>query len=201
MAVCPSTVLTAAIHLQNKQVHGSPVDYVAVVLSSFASWIGVPGPGEAVVVTAGILAAKGHLNLGPVLFYAWIGATAGGVAGWLIGRKAGRPLITAPGPLLEWRRRAVALSERLYARFGVLAVFLAPSWGAGIARMEAAKFLLANLGSAALWALLYGVGSYLAGRSLTDLFSDAGLVATAILVGAAVVGGSTLVFRRRRKRS
>src|SRR6266513_41027 len=100
MAVCPSTVLTAAIHLQNKQVHGSPVDYAAVVLSSFASWIGVPGPGEAVVVTAG------------------------GVAGWLIGRAAGRPLITAPGPLLRWRRRAVALSERFYARFGVLAVFL-----------------------------------------------------------------------------
>ena len=103
MADIPGGLLTAAIHLQNKRVHGPPVDYAAVVLSSFASWIGVPGPGEAVVVTAGILASKGRLNLGPVLFYAWIGATVGGVGGWLIGRQAGRPLITAPGPLQRLR--------------------------------------------------------------------------------------------------
>jgi membrane protein DedA with SNARE-associated domain len=199
MALWGSSFVYAAIHLQNKHVHGAPVDYAAVVLSSFASWIGVPGPGEAVVVTAGIFAAKGRLNLGPVLFYAWIGATAGGVTGWLIGRHAGRPLITAPGPLLRLRMRAVERSERLYERFGILAVFLTPSWGAGIARMGTVKFLLANAASAAAWAILFGVGSYLAGSQITDWISEIGLAGTAVLV-AIVVGGGGLEARRRHRR-
>jgi membrane-associated protein len=149
-----------------------------------------------VVVTAGIVAAHGHLNLGPVLFYAWLGATVGGVGGWLVGRKAGRALITAPGPLLRMRLRALKRSERLYERFGPVAVFLAPSWGAGIARMGAGRFLPANLASAAVWALLFGLGSYLAGRTLTDLFNDVGLVA-AVIIACAILGGGLVEARRR----
>jgi membrane protein DedA with SNARE-associated domain len=178
--------LSAAIHLQNKHAHGPPANYAGVFLASAASWIGLPGPGEAVLVAAGILAAHNRLNLGPVLLYAWVGATAGGVAGWVIGLKAGRALITSPGPFLRARRRTLGRSERLYERFGTVAVILTPSWAAGIARMGAARYLLVNAVSAALWAVLYGLGAYLTGRTITDLFSDLGLL-------GAVVLGSTLL--------
>ena len=89
-------------------------------------------------------------------------------------------------------------SERLYDRFGVLAVFVGPSWGAGIARMSTVKFLLANAGSAALWAVLYGVGSYVAGHTLTDLFADIGLAGAALLAAVIVFGGAVGILRRRR---
>ncbi len=171
----------AAIHLQDKHVHGPPADYVGVFLASAASWVGLPGPGEAVLVAAGILAAHNRLNLGPVLFYAWVGATTGGVAGWVIGLKAGRALISAPGPFLRARHRALARSERLYERFGTAAVILTPSWAAGIARMRTTRYLLVNAASAALWAALYGLGAYLTGRTITDLFSDLGLLGAIIL--------------------
>ena len=196
MSIWVSSVFPLALHLQNKHIHGSPVDYAAIVLASAASWIGLPGPGEAVVVTAGIVASHGHLNLGPVLLYAWVGATAGGIAGWLVGRKAGRALITTPGPLLKMRLRALERSERLYDRFGLMAVFLAPSWGAGIARMGAGRYLPANLASAAIWALLFGLGSYLAGRTLTDVVSEVGTVA-AVVIACGILAGGLIEARRR----
>jgi membrane protein DedA with SNARE-associated domain len=179
-------ILPAAIHLQNKHVHGPPADYVGVLLASGASWIGLPGPGEAILVAAGILAAHNRLNLGPVLVCAWVGATAGGVAGWVIGLKAGRALIASPGPFLRARQRALRRSERLYERFGTAAVILTPSWAAGIARMRTGRYLLVNAVSAALWAALYGLGAYLTGRTITDLFSDLGLVG-AIVIGSALL--------------
>jgi membrane protein DedA with SNARE-associated domain len=193
--------LPAAIHLQDKQVHGPPADYAGVIVASAASWIGLPGPGEAVLVAAGILAAHNRLNLGPVLLYAWVGATAGGVAGWLIGLKAGRALIGFPGPFQRTRLRALRRSERLYERFGAAAVVLTPSWAAGIARMGAARYLVVNTVSAALWAVLFGLGAYLAGRSLTDLFADLGLVGE-IVVGSALLAAAALglVHRYRPRR-
>jgi membrane protein DedA with SNARE-associated domain len=186
------------LHLRNKRVHGPPVDYAGVLLASAASWFGLPGPGEAALVAGGVFASHGRLNLGPLLFYAWLGASGGGAAGWLVGRRAGRAVITAPGPLLRWRLAAVRRSESLYRRFGVFAVFLTPSWGAGVARMSAARFLPANALSAACWALLFGLGSYLAGPSLTDTFEFLGVGGLVVLVGV-VVGGTLLAALRSRR--
>ena len=51
------------IHLHH-QFHGPPFDYVGLAVAAAASWIGVPGPGEPVLIAAGVLAAKHKLDLG-----------------------------------------------------------------------------------------------------------------------------------------
>ena len=86
------------IHLHH-HFHGPEVDYVGLALAAAASWVGLPGPGESLLIAAGVLAAQHRLDIGSVIFVAWAGATVGGIAGWLIGKSAGRRLITAPGPL------------------------------------------------------------------------------------------------------
>ena len=40
---------------------------------------------EPVLIAAGVLAARGRLDIASVLLVAWRGATAGGIIGWLIG--------------------------------------------------------------------------------------------------------------------
>src|SRR5438552_3270256 len=60
-------------------VHGPKVGYAGLGVAAIASWIGLPGPGEAALVTAGTLAGRGHLDLWAVLAVAWLGAMAGGV--------------------------------------------------------------------------------------------------------------------------
>ena len=126
------------LHLHH-HFHGPPVDYVGLAAASVASWIGVPGPGESVLVAAGIFAAKHKLDIAEVLLVAWVAATAGGIAGWLIGMRAGRAVMTAPGPLQRARQKAVERGDEIFGRVPVLAVVLTPSWIAGIHRVRTAR--------------------------------------------------------------
>jgi membrane protein DedA with SNARE-associated domain len=157
--------------------------------------VALPGPGEAALIAASISAAHGHLDLTAVVAIAWAGAGAGGTAGWLIGMKGGRGLLTAPGPLYHLRLGLIARGDRFYERYGPLAVLFTPSWVAGIHHMRTSRFLLANALSALIWALSIGVGAYLVGPSVTDIVADAGLAG-----GAAVAALVVLAFVLARRR-
>lgn len=132
---------------------------------------------------------------------AWTGAVVGGVAGWQVGLRGGRALIAGPGPFHRARRWALARGERFYDRFGVLAVYLTPTWMAGVARMSPGRFLTANAISSLAWALAIGVGAYFAGPPIVDLVHDVGLAGLGILVLIAVAGAAAGVLRRRKRRS
>jgi len=179
---------------------GPKGDYVGLGLAALASWVGLPGPGEAALVAAAILAAHHHLDLVSAVAVAWVGATVGGTAGWLAGLRLGRGLVTARGPFRRARLAGLERGDRLFARFDLLAVFLTPSWVAGIHGMRPTRFIPANLVSALVWALVFGVGAYVVGPSVLDLVDDLGLVSALVVVGLvlAVVGGSW--WRRRRRR-
>lgn len=179
--------------------HGPPVDFLGVALAAAASWIGVPGPGEPVLILGGIWAAKGRLDLAELLVIAWIAATAGGVAGWLLGRHGGRALWTAPGPLHRMRLRSLERGERFFERYGILAIYLAPSWVAGIHGVPPARFLPANALSAVAWTLLVGLGAYALGPSIEDVISDIGLAGTALLVLLVALFAIGERLRRRRR--
>lgn len=45
------------------------------------------------LIAGGVLAAQHYLARLPVLTIAWGAATAGGIVGWVIGRRAGRAVI------------------------------------------------------------------------------------------------------------
>lgn len=189
------------IHLHH-QFRGPPFDYAGLAVAAAASWIGVPGPGEPVLIYAGVLAARHQLDIVGVLFVAWAAATAGGVVGWLIGLKAGRAFLTAPGPLYSLRLGAVRRGERIFERYAVVAVLLTPSWVAGIHRVRPSVYHPTNAISAAVWASGLGLGAYLAGPVVLDFFNDLGLV-TAIVTITLLVSGvllELLWLRRRRKR-
>jgi membrane protein DedA with SNARE-associated domain len=179
-------------------VDGPPVDYLGIGAAAGASFLGVPGPGEPVLVAAGIYAARGRLDLAEVLVAAWAGAFAGGMAGWLIGHRGGRRLITAPGPLQRQREHAVARGERFFHRYGILAVYFAPSWVAGSVGMRATRFLVANALAALAWSLLLGLGAYEVGPSIVDIVSDVGIAGGVVIAVVVVVAGTGALVRRRR---
>jgi len=171
------------------------VDYVGVFLASAVSWVALPGPGEAALIAASISAAHGHLDLTAVVAVAWAGASAGGTAGWIMGMKGGRRLLTAPGPMHHLRLALIARGDRFYERYGPIAVLFTPSWIAGIHDMRWPRFVPVNALSALTWALSIGGGAYLIGPSITDIVADAGLVG-GTLVGALFVLALVLVRRR-----
>ena len=187
------------VALHHQHFHGPSVGYVGVGAAAAASWLGVPGPGEPVLIAAAVYAARGRLDLVEVLLVAWAGAAAGGTVGWLIGRRFGSLLVTARGPLRRQRAATAERGVRFFDRYGVLAVYLAPSWVAGSVGMRAARFLPANAVAAAIWALLVGLAAYAIGPSVAEMIGDLGLVGAialaAVAVGAIIAG--TLHRRRR----
>jgi membrane protein DedA with SNARE-associated domain len=196
--------LALALHLRfHHEFHGPAIDYVGLALGSAASWIGIPGPGEPLLIATGIVAAKHNLSIVSVLIVAWAGATAGGIVGWLIGLVGGRPLLTRRGPLLKMRLRALAHGEEVFTRYPVIAIILTPSWIAGINRVGTGVYMVTNAVTAVIWAVGIGLGAYYAGPPIVDLVDDAGWVTVlgVVLLVSVVVGAEVTRRRRRRART
>jgi membrane protein DedA with SNARE-associated domain len=187
------------IHLRH-HFPGPPVDYVGLAAACAASWVGVPGPGEPLLLAAGILAARHRLDLTTVVVVAWLAATGGGIAGWAIGVKVGRAVFTAPGPLRWLRIRTVERGEAIFASHPVIAILLTPSFVAGIHRVRGRVYQPINAISAAIWAVGIGVGGYLVGPPVLDVFDDAGTLFSVIIVSVIAAIAGLEVARRRRAR-
>jgi len=200
MALLVPALLHTHLALLHHRVHGSVWDYLGLAAAAAASWIGVPGPGEPVLIGAGVWASKGRLDLATVLVVAWVSAAVGGIIGWVIGRRAGRSIMTARGPLYAARLRTVERGERIFERYAVLAILFTPSWIAGIHRVRGRVFHPTNAASAAVWACAIGLGSYFAGPAVIDWVNDFGTGTSVVLVVLIVAAVCLELARRYRLR-
>ncbi|MFD7661111.1 DedA family protein [Streptomyces sp. NPDC059788] len=181
--------------------------YLLVGLVIGLESLGIPLPGEIVLVSAAILAAtQDHIN--PVVLGACAsaGAIIGDSIGYLIGRKGGRPLISWAGRKFpkHFGPDHVAMAEEKFDKWGMWAVFFGRFIAllrifagplAGVLNMPYWKFLIANVLGGIVWAggttaLIYSVG--MVAEPWLKKFSGLGLVA-AVLFGI----GSFVVMKRR----
>jgi membrane protein DedA with SNARE-associated domain len=188
-----------AVHLHH-HFRGPPFDYAGLALACAASWIGLPGPGEPLLIAAGILAADHKLDIGTVLVVAFAAAWVGGMAGWLVGLKLGRGLLTARGPLRKHRLRLLESGDEVFKRYVAIAVFLAPSFASGIWGIRPPVYLLWNTIWAVVWAVGIGLGAYYAGPPVVDLLGDLGWVTLGGLVILILAVVLVMVRRRRAAR-
>jgi len=179
--------------------HGPPVDYWAVAVASAASWLGVPGPGEPVLIAAAVLAAHHRLDITTVIGVAFVFAVAGGVAGWLIGKMLGRSVLETRGLLLRFRLRALSRGDEIFGRYPVLAIVLTPSWVAGIHQVKTGVYQITNVATAFIWAVGIGLAAYFIGPAVIDAVEDLGWV-TAVGLGLLIAAGGGIEIRRRRRR-
>ena len=185
------------IHIHH-HFHGPPFDYLGLGIASVISGTGAPGPGETLLVAAGIFAAKGKLDITTVIVTASLGSAIGGVIGWYVGLKAGRAVWLAPGPLKRWRVHTLRRGEEIFERYPAFAVILTPSWIAGIHGVRSRVYQPLNLLGATIWAAGIGLGAYFVGPPIVDAVGDLGLVTGGVVVAfllIAIVGG---VIRSRR---
>jgi membrane-associated protein len=164
-----------------------------------ATWIAVSGPGEAALVGAGTVAARGDEEIAAVLVIAFLGTFAGSLAAYWLGRAGGRRLFLRRGPLLAWRTRMLARSEGLIQRRAFLASLLGPGWLAGINEVPTRPFIAGSALSGLMWTLTIGLGAFFVGPSLVALYDEVGKWATVAALAAA--GSAALVFVMRRTRA
>jgi membrane protein DedA with SNARE-associated domain len=202
VAAFAGNVLTFALAFRLRHhFQGAPIDYFGVAAAAAASWVGVPGPGEPVLIAAGVFAARHRLDIGSVLVVAWAAAAAGGVAGWLVGKKAGRAVLTTRGPLHGTRRKALARGEEVFGRRPIAGILLTPSWVAGILGVGPRLYIPVNTAAAATWAVGIGLGAYFVGPSIVDVVGDIGWITGAGVVLLVLAGVATEISRRRRRAS
>jgi membrane-associated protein len=183
---------------------GYPLVFALIAIET----MGIPVPGETALITASIVASRGRLDIEVVIALAAAAAILGDNVGFAIGRKLGRRLLTAPGPLLHHRRRVIAIGEPFFDRHGPKAVFLGrwvtglritAAWMAGVTRMSWPTFVFWNALGGVAWATSIGLLAYFVGHTAETIVHVAGFGGA----GVVVVGGFVLwlVLRVRRRRA
>jgi len=183
-----------------------PTVLVLVMLES----LGVPLPGEIALVTAAAYASLGSISIYAVIVLAAVGATVGGVLGYLIGLKGGLPLIAHYGRFIGVRKnhidRAHAFFERNGAKTILFGRFIAllRTWAAivaGAASMSFKQFVTYNTLSSVVWAIVFGWLGYYFGHDLPLLESYISRFSFASLIVLAVGALVFFLWKRRRTSS
>jgi membrane-associated protein len=142
----------------------------AIVFSETGLLVGFFLPGDSLLVTAGLFAARGYLDVYWLLPALTIAAITGNSLGYFIGRSSGPRIFNRENSLLFNKKHAIRAS-RFYAKYGrktiVLAQFMpilrtfAPVI-AGVAGMRFREFITYNvLGAFAwIWSMI-GTGFFL----------------------------------------
>lgn len=180
--------------------------YLLVGLVIGGESMGIPLPGEIVLVSAALLAATGVTDPAWVAVAAAAGAISGDSIGYAIGQRGGRPLIARLGRRFPRHLGPgqVARAERMFARWGVWAVFFGRFVAllrilagplAGALRVPYRRFLLANATGGLVWAFGTTYLLYYLGRVAEEWLKD---VAWLALVVAVLCGLATTLWLRRR---
>ena len=169
---------------------GYPLLFLIVMSESS----GLPVPGETGLITAGVLASQGNLNIAVVIAVAAAAAIVGDNIGYVIGRKGGRWILERPGRFSRQRREVLRVGEPFFERHGPKAVFFGrfvlglrvwASWLAGATRMPWHSFVIWNALGGIVWATVIGLIAYFLGSSAgnaIETFGIYGLVAALVAI-------------------
>lgn len=178
------------------ETYGYTVIFLGIMLES----MGLPLPGESLMIAAALYAATTHrLSIFLLVPFAAAGAIAGDQVGYFIGRSIGYRVLARWGQKLGLGEDRLELGRYLFRRYGGAVVFLGrfvailrtfAALLAGANRMPWHTFLLWNALGGIGWTSLYGFGAFLLGDAAKRLSGPIGLalgaVAAAGLLAAAI---------------
>ena len=156
---------------------GGTLALIAIVFAETALLVGFFLPGDSLLVTAGLFAARGDLNVAVLLVTLSIAAIVGDAVGYTIGRRLGPKLFKKEDSLL-FKRKHLVKAHEFYERYGgktiVIARFVpiirtfAPTV-AGAAEMTYSKFAAFNVFGGILWVFSMVLGGYALGSVIPNI--------------------------------
>ena len=184
------------------------------LLAAYGYWVvggvvalesmGLPVPGETVLIAAAVYAGETHhLNISLVIAVAAVGAILGDNLGFWIGRELGYRLLLRYGPYVGLTEARIKLGQYLFNRHGGKIVFFGrfvavlrvlAALLAGVNQMSWSRFLLFNATGGVVWASLFGLAAYYLGHKLEQLATPAAFGIT--FVAVTVVGLTWIIVRR-----
>jgi membrane-associated protein len=185
---------------------GGYVILVAIVFCETGLLVGFFLPGDSLLITAGLVAATGTLDIWLLNLLLIPAAIIGDSVGYAIGYRAGPRLFTKEESLLFSRKHLLRTRE-FYERYGgktiVLARFIplirtfAPVV-AGIGQMQYRRFLFYNVAGGIGWVASMTWGGYWLARMFPAIFARIHILVIVIIVLSCVPIAIEL-YRERRK--
>ena len=165
--------------------------YWAVALIVGLESMGIPLPGETILVLAAIYAAADPtFNIWLVIAAAAAGSIIGDNAGYFIGKHYAYGLLVRYGKHVGISKSRIKVGQYLFRKHGAKVVFLGrfvallrilAAFLAGVNHMPWRSFLIANAAGGVLWASMFGLGGFLFGKLLLQLHHT---IAVALFVTA-----------------
>jgi membrane protein DedA with SNARE-associated domain len=145
--------------------------YGIVAAAVLAEGLGIPTPGETLLLAGALEAARGRMNITWLLFLVAASATIGNTIGYAIGRWGGRAVLKK----LKLNSARQQHLEEIFRRRGGIVIVLGRFLDgfrqlngiiAGLVGMPAWSFTFYNIVGALLWTSVWGLGTYYLGRDI-----------------------------------
>ena len=186
---------------------GGYVVLVAIVFVETGLLIGFFLPGDSLLITAGLVAATGTLNIWWLNLLLAVAAVAGDSVGYAIGRRAGPRLFTRPKSLL-FNPRHIERTRAFYARHGAKTIVIArfvpivrtfAPVVAGVGEMEYRRFLFYNVAGGVGWVTSMTWAGYLLGQTVPNISEHIHIVVGVVILLSLIPIVVELVRERRRR--
>lgn len=150
--------------------YGYPLLFAGILVEG----IGIPAPGQTLLIAASLMAARGDLGIAWVMTCAFAAAWLGNSLGYLIGLRGGRPLLKK----LHVNEARLQRMEGSFARAGGAIILVARFVDglrqlngivAGLLQLPWERFTTFNILGALLWVAFWGLGSYFLEREISQV--------------------------------
>jgi membrane protein DedA with SNARE-associated domain len=180
--------------------------YLIVALVIGVESMGVPLPGEIVLVAGALLASSGYANIVWIIVAACIGAIGGDSIGYAIGHHGGRSFLESLGRRFPKHLGPpqLAKAETTFRRHGAWAIFFGRFIAllrvlagplAGALRVPYRKFFMANAAGGIVWAGGTALVIYFLGKAAEKWLSKLSWIALVVAVAGGIV--TTLIIKKR----
>ena len=180
---------------------------VAIVFTETGLFVGFFLPGDSLLITAGLVAAAGGLDIWWINALLIVAAVTGDSVGYAIGWRLGPRLFTRPKSLL-FNPRHVERTREFYARHGAKTIVIArfvpiirtfAPVVAGVGQMEYRRFVFYNVAGGVGWVTTMTWAGYLLGRMIPNVSRYIHVVVGIVIVLSVIPIAVEIVRERRRR--
>ena len=180
---------------------------VAIVFTETGLLIGFFLPGDSLLITAGLVAAAGGLNIWWLNVLLIVAAVTGDSVGYAIGWRLGPRLFTREKSLL-FNPKHVQRTRDFYTRHGAKTIVIArfvpiirtfAPVVAGVGQMEYRRFVVYNIVGGVGWVVSMTWAGYLLGRAIPNIGSHIHVVVGIVIILSIIPIVIEIVKERKRR--
>jgi membrane-associated protein len=156
---------------------GGLMALIAIVFVETGLFVGFFLPGDSLLVTAGLFAARGDLDLWSFFLFVSLAAIIGDTIGYTIGARTGPKIFTREDSLLFHKKHLITTKE-FYDRYGGVTIIIARFMPivrtfaplvAGVGGMEYRRFVFYNVAGGIGWVVTMTSLGYFLGKAVPGI--------------------------------